>query len=165
MVIFGSSLSLRNAIRSHHFREWFSVALAGIVFLATALAETGDSRNERLKIAFELTSDSSFDSFVSNVEGVKENFEDLAEITVVATSAGVELFRESDNSLHPRLAKLADQGVDFVVGSDGLEEREMTTGDLLGFARTVRSGRDEIEQLTTRGWARVPDGETYVSHL
>ncbi|MEX2381655.1 MAG: hypothetical protein WD490_04675, partial [Opitutales bacterium] len=59
----------------------------------------------------------------------------------------------------------ADRGVDFVACQTGLNEARMTPSDLLGFARTVRSGRDEVERLETQGWARVRDGESYVSHL
>lgn len=141
--------------------------LAGIligVLLASTPAFAADSEQRRLRIAFEISSDSAFAAFVANVEGLQKNFGELADISVIACSRGAGLLR-AGNPLEARLAKLADQGVDFVVGSEGLAEVEMSPSDLVPFARTVRSGYQEIKQLQEQGWAWVGDGESYVSHL
>lgn len=121
----------------------------------------------RLKIVFEINSgtDVAFEIFLANMEGLQKNFSDLADIAVVATSEGTGLLRTGNNPFESRLAKLADRGIDFMVCRAGLQELEVEPAELLGFARTVRSGGDEVEKLKEQGWAHVGDGETYVSHF
>lgn len=136
-------------------------------FTPIGAANAPETRENRLKIVFEMASDPDIASekFVSNVEGLQKDFSNLANISVVASSQGVAMLQAKDNSLESRLAKLADLGVDFMVCSQGLEELEMEVSDLLSFARTVRSGSKEIERLKEQGWACVRDGESYVSHF
>lgn len=140
-----------------------------ILGLLTALlpSAAGASDTGRLKIVFEFSNGQStaFDAFVANVEGLQKNSGTLADITVVATSLGVELLQNGEDSLQERLTKLADHGVDFVVCQAGLEAAGVAPTDLLVFARIVRSGAEEVGRLETQGWARVRDGESYVSHL
>lgn len=133
--------------------------------LAPLNAEDADSG--RLKIVFELTNgqETALDAFVSDVEGLRKHSGSLAAITVIASSEGVALLRAGEDKLQQRLAKLADQGVDFVVCETSLEAANLTDGDLLGFARLVKTGNKEVERLEAQGWARVRDGDSYVSHL
>lgn len=143
----------------------FGLFLAFLGALLPVAASASDSG--RLRIVFEFSNgqETAFDAFVANVEGLQENSGTLADITVVAISQGVGLLKSGEGSLQERLSKLADRGVDFVVCQKGLEAAGIESTDLLVFARIVRSGAEEVERLETQGWARVADGESYVSHL
>lgn len=163
--------NLSSSALSGSFRVGLSwllrLGLAVTIFATLIPIASADPEVRRVKVVFEMTNghEGVFDSFVANVEGLQKHSGSLADITVVASSQGVELFRTGDEGLQQRLAKLADRGVDFVVCQSGLEQAGITAPDLLGFARIVRSGSDEVERLENQGWARVRDGESYVSHL
>lgn len=143
---------------------WISLFL---VTTEKVVAANAQLQEGRLKIVFEVTSgpDMGYEIFMNNIEGLQRNFSTLADIAVVASSHGVDLLRDSDNPLRSRLARLADQGVDFMVCRETLNEFDLEASDIISFARTVPSGNKEIENLKKHGWACVRDGESYVSHL
>lgn len=156
--------------RSRHWiglaKDLFLLGVIGVAF-STCAPVNANEAPARLKIVFEMTLESSeaFGALVTDLEGLQKNFGEVTDITVVASSEGVKLYKIAGNVLQPRLAKLADRGVDFIACEQGLEEAAMETSDLLAFVRTVRSGREEVDQLEKQGWARVRSGESYVSHL
>lgn len=145
--------------------------LAGIIAMFFLLwpdeSAGNDAESRTLKIAFEATTGSApaSEALIARIEGAEKTFRDSAEIVVVAYWDGVRMFREEDNALEERLAKLADNGVDFIVCQQSLTDAEMSQSDLLAFTRTVRSGSEEARRLEKQGWARVPDGDSYVSPL
>lgn len=145
--------------------------LLGIIAMFTLLwpAQGGgdNSAAKNLRIVFEATSGSSTtaETLLERVESAQKNFGAQGEITVIGYWDGVRMFRLADNPLAARLESLADSGVDFIVGEQSMKDSEMPSSDLLPFARTVKSGAEEARRMEKQGWARVRDGDSYVSPL
>lgn len=147
------------------------VLLAGIIAMFVLLwpdpTASTDSDNRSLKIVFEATigNHDAAEALITRIESAHKNFRDQAEIAVVAYWDGVRMMRDADNPLDERLAHLADGGIDFIVCQQSMKDAEMPGSDVVAFARTVRSGSEEARRLEKQGWARVRDGESYVSPL
>ncbi|HLS28067.1 MAG TPA: DsrE family protein [Opitutales bacterium] len=121
----------------------------------------------RLRIVFELTSGDaeSLKTLSSNVEGLLENSNNLAIITVVVFDNGVFLLRSGNEEIRKQLAALADDGVDLVACRTSLEDAEISENEIFNFVRTVKVGKKEVERLEKQGSVRIPEGESYVTHL
>jgi len=147
------------------------VLLAGIIAMFALLwpeatsGVDGDGRN--LRIVFEATngSDEATEALLTRIESTQRNLREHANISVVAYWDAVRALRSDENPFRVRLAKLADEGIDFIVCQQSLRDAEMKNGDLLPFTRTVRSGSEEARNRESQGWARVRDGESYVNPL
>ena len=143
--------------------------LSAIIFILcfTFLPVSAQKGESRLRILFELSSGNkdSIDDLAKNVEGLRKNAENLADITVFACGNGVLLFHSEQEENAKNLAKMADKGVDFAVCRESLESAGMNESDLVSFARTVKECSKTIEKLEKQGWARIREGESYVSHL
>lgn len=147
------------------------ILLAGIIAMFVLLwpdpSAGTDPDNRNLKIVFEATvgNQDAADALITRVERTHDNFRDQAEITVIAYWDGVRMMRAMGNPLDERLAQLADGGIEFMVCQQSLKDAEMPDSDVVAFARTVKSGSEEARRLEKQGWARVRDGESYVSAL
>jgi intracellular sulfur oxidation DsrE/DsrF family protein len=146
------------------------VLLAGIVALFFVLwpePAAGTDSGNSLRIVFEATNGSpeAADVLIGRIESAQRNFHGQAEIAIIAYWDGVRMLRATENPFAQRLTRLADAGVDIIVGQQSMKDAEMPESDLLPFARTVRSGAEEARRMEKQGWARVRDGETYVSPL
>ena len=147
------------------------VLLLGIIGMFVLLwpeqAGGTDPLAQNLRIVFEATNGTAeaAEMLLDRIESAQKNFRDQAEISVVAYWDGVRMLRASANPLADRLANLADSGVDIIVCEQSMTDAEMPTSDLLPFARTVKSGSEEARRMEKQGWARVRDGDSYVSPL
>jgi uncharacterized protein len=146
------------------------ILLAGIIALFTLFWPEQSGSTEpggNLRIVFEATSGTpdAAETLLGRVESAHHNFGERAEISVIAYWDGIRMLRGEGNPLSDRLAKLADGGIDIIACQQSLKDAEMPSAELVPFARTVRSGAEEARRMEKQGWARVRDGESYVSPL
>jgi intracellular sulfur oxidation DsrE/DsrF family protein len=95
---------------------------------------------------------------LSNVEGLKRNFKDDAEIEVIVHGPAVSMLHRDDADFAVRIRKLHEAGVRFVVGTSTLDSSNATKADMFPFVEYVPSATAEIVLKQEAGWSYLKGG-------
>ena len=95
---------------------------------------------------------------LSNVEGLKKNFKDDADIEVVTHGPAVSMLHRDDQDFAVRIRKLHEAGVHFVVGTSTLDSSHATKADMFPFIEYVPSATAEIILKQEAGWSYLKGG-------
>ena len=136
------------------------VTLLMALALASQVLPAAESKPEKYRIVFELTSEGSqqFEALLNNLENVRKALGPQTEMLVVAHGPGLGLVQKTNTQSAERMKALADQGVVFAACQNTMKRKKLTREDLLPFATTVDSGVAEVVRRQTTGWAYIKSG-------
>lgn len=95
---------------------------------------------------------------LSNVEALKQNFKDDAEIEVVVHGPAVSMLHRNDTDFASRILKLHNAGVHFVVGTSSIDASHATKADMFPFVEYVPYATSEIVLRQEAGWSYIKGG-------
>jgi uncharacterized protein len=95
---------------------------------------------------------------LNNVANLRDTLGTNTEIEVVAHNKGLGLVMSADDSLTPRMKKLADEGVVFAACEKTMKAQNVKKDQLVPFAKPVDSGVSEIVRKQELGWSYLKTG-------
>ncbi len=127
--------------------------------LALAADTGGEGREHRVVVDVAMDGQEHWAMVLNNVENLQKAFGGSGtKIEVVVHGAALGMLLGSNETLKPRIQKLASAGVAFAVCENTMRRKNVTKQDLMPFATTVDSGVAEVVRRQEQGWSYLKAG-------